>query len=63
MDGHGRIRIPPELKEAAGLTGEVVIRGAIRSIEIWNRENLDAYTQKSANYMSEIKSKLPEIGL
>jgi MraZ protein len=35
-DGHGRMLIPARLQEAAQLSGEVLLVGAIDKIELWN---------------------------
>lgn len=37
-DDHGRIRIPPWLREDAGLDGSALFIGAIDRIEVWNPE-------------------------
>jgi MraZ protein len=38
IDGQGRITIPASLREYAGLSREVVVAGAGRYVEIWDRE-------------------------
>jgi MraZ protein len=35
-DGQGRILIPARLQEAAGLSGQVLMVGAIDKVELWN---------------------------
>ena len=42
-DPQGRIVIPAEIKDAAGLAQEVVVVGASRRIEIWSAPEWDAY--------------------
>ena len=36
LDKHGRVLIPPRLREYAGLDGEVVVTGLNTFIELWN---------------------------
>ncbi len=36
LDKHGRVLIPPRLREYAGLAGEVVVTGLNTYIELWN---------------------------
>ena len=38
FDKLGRVLIPPQLREYAGLKGEVVWSGAVDRIELWNAE-------------------------
>lgn len=40
IDAQGRILIPPHLREYAGITKELVTKGAMDKIEIWSIENL-----------------------
>jgi len=42
MDGQGRIMIPTQLREHAGIIGEVVITGTNAFIEIWSKEQWTA---------------------
>lgn len=42
IDGQGRITIPASLREYAGLKKEVVVAGAGRYIEIWDKEAFEA---------------------
>lgn len=39
LDKHGRVLIPPRLREYAGLDGEVVITGLNTYIELWNPDS------------------------
>ncbi len=41
-DAHGRIRIPPWLRERAGLDDSVLFVGALDRIELWNSSRFDA---------------------
>jgi MraZ protein len=40
MDSQGRILIPAELREKAGLQRDVVFIGTVNRIEIWNSDNV-----------------------
>lgn len=42
IDGQGRITIPASLREYAGLKKEVVVAGAGRYVEIWDRDAFEA---------------------
>jgi MraZ protein len=43
IDGQGRIRIPTELAQAAGLDKEVVLVGVQDHMELWDRSRWDAW--------------------
>lgn len=40
-DAHGRIRIPPWLRERVGLVGTALFIGALDRIEVWNPSSFD----------------------
>ena len=42
IDGQGRIRVPPMLRDLAGLEKEVVVNSLGNRIELWDREKWDA---------------------
>ena len=42
MDAQGRILVPQNLRDFAGLEGEVVVVGIRNSVEIWSNERWDA---------------------
>lgn len=41
IDRQGRMAIPQQLREYAGLAGEVLVLGAIDRVELWNRAAWD----------------------
>ena len=58
LDSQGRILIPPELRDRAGLKDKVLFVGMIDSFELWNRE---VYMEKYApmtTKISEIEEQL-----
>lgn len=48
IDDTGRIRLPDEFCEAAGITGRIRFTGAIESFKIWDPARFDAHRQKQA---------------
>ncbi len=56
MDGQGRVLIPPQLRDYAGINGDVVVVGVNNYLEIWSRGNWEA---ESAT-MGEEASQLAE---
>jgi MraZ protein len=45
IDGHGRILIPPTLRDHAGLSKECKVLGQIDYIEIWDEDSYKAYLE------------------
>ena len=41
LDGQGRIRVSPELREFAGLGKQVTMFGQVNKFEIWNADGID----------------------
>jgi MraZ protein len=54
LDGQGRIRIPADLAELAGLAGEVILIGAGGHLEVWAQERWDAYLAEKQPQYDEI---------
>lgn len=62
MDKQGRILIPQKLRDAAGLTRDIVFVGVITKLEIWSREKWEANNiyenmDEIAEHMSEYDLK------
>ena len=59
IDSKGRILIHPQLREDAGIDGEVIVMGRIKYIEIWNRDLLEEdlrkhrFTEKDAEELAK----------
>ena len=59
LDAQGRVIIPPRLREAATMSGEVDVIGQYNYLDIWNHERFlnklqrDAYTDADARSLSE----------
>jgi MraZ protein len=60
VDGHGRITIPQELRDLAGLDGEVLVIGAFDRIEIWNPERFRTYREGFGLSFEEVGETLWE---
>ncbi len=54
LDSQGRIRIPPELAELAGLEKEVVLLGVQDHVELWAAERWQAYLAERQGRYDEI---------
>jgi len=59
----GRITIPPDLKEIAGLTKEVVLVGELKKFEIWDKEKWEAEFQRAREIFTEASESLTEFGI
>ncbi|MBR4343826.1 MAG: division/cell wall cluster transcriptional repressor MraZ [Lachnospiraceae bacterium] len=57
-DKQGRILVPQNLKEMAGLDKEVVLLGSGSKVEIWSKERLDAETGDAT--MEEITESMSQ---
>ena len=70
VDKQGRVTIPQELKDYAGITKELVTIGNIDNIEVWSKENFEkeAFAQAGENVTaseinaSEIAAALEKYG-
>ena len=58
MDSHGRLTIPKNLRDWAGLTGEVVVTGVSSYMEIWASE---AYAAEFAANIADLGKNMQEI--
>jgi MraZ protein len=57
-DKIGRVLIPPILKKAAGIKGEIVIAGVLNKIEIWPKakyeKDLEAFLSQDSELFTQI---------
>ena len=60
-DKQGRILVPGNLREHAGLDKDVVLVGVIDKIEVWDKERWGAQTNISN--MDDIAEEMAELGL
>ncbi len=63
VDRAGRTLVPPELRAFAGLQKDVMIVGALRKLEIWNRDRWNELYQDLRGHFDEAATKLSELGL
>ena len=61
IDKQGRILIPANLRDYAGLKKDVVLAGNLTHIEIWDKDKWDA--DNTFEDMDDVADKLAEIGL
>jgi MraZ protein len=47
LDNQGRLVLPQNLREVAGLDGDAVVFGSIDHLEIWNRERFERSLRES----------------
>ncbi len=59
-DKQGRVMLPANLRQHAGLLKEVVVVGVGNRAEIWAAERWQAYNQESAEVLAE---KLTDLGI
>jgi MraZ protein len=63
VDRAGRTLVPPELRDFAGLSKDVMIVGALNKFEIWNRERWNDQYQRARIAFDENARRLSEFGL
>jgi MraZ protein len=60
VDRAGRILVPPELRDFAGLKKDVMIAGALDLFEIWNRDRWAEHRQTLLGSFDDMSRKLAE---
>jgi MraZ protein len=63
VDKHGRLLLPPMLREYAGLTRDVVWAGMVTFIEIWAKETWNEQAASARVNRDAIARALTELGL
>jgi MraZ protein len=59
----GRITIPPNLRETAGLEKEVVLVGALKKFEIWEKQRWEREFQRARKDFPKVSEVLAELGI
>ena len=62
LDTQGRVLIPPRLREAATMTGEVDVLGQIRWLDVWSHDRFMAKMQREP-YTDDDARRLSEFGI
>jgi MraZ protein len=57
LDRQGRLRLPIELAELAGLRKEIVLLGVRDHLELWNRETWENYLQQTQPHYDELAAR------
>ncbi|MDR2799129.1 MAG: division/cell wall cluster transcriptional repressor MraZ [Bifidobacteriaceae bacterium] len=57
-DKQGRITVPARLKEFANLESEVVVKGAITRLEVWNPKTLEEYRKQTEEVFANISEEV-----
>lgn len=63
VDKQGRILIPANLKEYAGLKKDVVVTGVSTRAEIWDKEKWNSYTSPDNIDLNEIAIHMSDFGI
>ncbi len=63
IDKQGRINIPQNLRDYAGITKDVTIVGVSTRAEIWDREKWANYTSQDNMDVDEIASQMSDLGI
>ena len=59
----GRINIPPDLREIAGLRKDVVVVGQLKKFEIWDRDKWELVFKRAQKEFKESSEALSEFGI
>ena len=63
LDNQGRILIPQPLRKYAGLEKEVVLLGALKKIEIWDKRRWNEEMENLTNNIDAISETISQLGL
>lgn len=63
IDKQGRILIPGNLREYAGLEKDVVVIGVSSRVEIWSKNRWESYSIQAASSYEEIAEKIVDLNL
>ena len=59
----GRITIPPDLREIAGLKKDLVLVGELKLFEIWEKERWEEEFERAKSSFPEVSQSLSELGI
>lgn len=62
IDKQGRILIPSELRDKAGITKEVIITGNQKMVDIWSKEGWERFEQEMQGKLAEMSKDLTALG-
>ena len=63
VDGHGRILLPPVLREYAGVNREVVWSGMVDYVELWDQQRWNAAFDAARTGAAGLGKALADLGL
>ena len=63
IDKQGRVLIPQELRNAAGLTKDIVFIGMNNRIEIWDRDRKNQSTKFTPQDINKVADRMAEYGV
>lgn len=63
LDKQGRVLIPPNLREHSNLEKDAVVIGVSTRIEIWSKEEWNAYIEDDNLSYDAIAEKMAELGI
>ena len=63
LDNQGRIIIPSNLREYAGLEKQIVSIGVAERVEIWNKQSWESYNDEENFVDNELAAKMAELGI
>ncbi len=59
----GRITLPPDLREIAGLNKEVVLIGELKMFEIWDRDCWETEFSRAMGDFKDVSQSLKDLGI
>lgn len=63
VDKQGRVAIPPELREYAGLDKDLIFAGMVKTIELWSKDRWQQNAQKAREEAADVGKALAALGL
>jgi MraZ protein len=63
VDKQGRLMIPPELREYAGLEKDLIFAGMVKTVEIWSKERWQQNRDLAREQAADVAKALASLGL